>query len=203
MAVSGIVDPLDPEALQPGAKPLTALTACGAAVGVCDVNTGLNQRAQNLAGNTLPNAPRNKVAVDVLYTFDFESGSLSPSVSYVWRDKQYSGIFKRTYDSSPAWDQVDARLTWKGKDNKYSIIAYVKNVFDRLGYDSAASGTRNTGMFPLAAVAASGGAITPGLPSVPGLSTNGLATGFGPGGITPNYNLTPPRTFGVEVQYRF
>ncbi|MFI4965155.1 MAG: TonB-dependent receptor [Caulobacterales bacterium] len=202
--LSGIVDPQDPEALQPGAKPLGPLVACAnAATPLCDVNTGFVQRPQNLKGNTLPQASRNKVAVDVLYTFDFEKGSLSPSVSYVWRDKQYASIFKRDYDASPAWDQVDARITWKDKDNKYSIIAYVKNVFDTLGYDAASSGTRNSGVFPLATVAASGGAITPGLATSLPFLTNGLATGFGPGGITPNYNLTPPRTYGVEFQYRF
>jgi iron complex outermembrane recepter protein len=202
--LTGIVDPQDPEALQPGAKPLGPLVACASAsTPLCDVSTGLVQRPQNMKGNTLPQQPRNKIAVNVLYTFDFEKGSLSPSLSYIWRDKQYSSIFKRDYDATPAWNQVDARVTWKDKDNKYSIIAYVKNIGDTLGYDAAATGTRNGGVYPLATVAAANGAITPGLASVPGLSVNGVATGFGPGGITKNYLLTPPRTFGVEFQYRF
>jgi iron complex outermembrane receptor protein len=203
-SLTGIVDPQDPEALQPGAKPLGPLVACASsATPLCDVNTGLVQRPQNLKGNTLPQQPRNKVAVNVLYTFNFERGSLSPSVSYIWRDQQYSSIFKRAYDATPSWDQVDARVTWTDKDNKYTIIAYVKNIGDTLGYDAAATGTLNRGVYPLATVAASGGAITPGLASVPGLTVNGVATGFGPGGLTRNYNLTPPRTFGVEFQYRF
>jgi iron complex outermembrane receptor protein len=208
--LSGVIDPLDPEALQPGAKPLSALQTCTSTNpalpggnSLCDSNTGLVQRFQDLKGNTLPQASRNKVAVNVLYTFDMEKGSLTPSVSYVWRDKQYSSIFKRDYDSSPAWDQVDARITWKDKADHFSVIAFVKNAFDRLGYDAAASGTRNTGVFPLATVAAANGLVTPGLVATPGLSTNGVITGFGPGGITRNYNLTPPRTYGVEFQYRF
>ncbi|WP_293370344.1 TonB-dependent receptor [Phenylobacterium sp.] len=214
-SLTNIVDPQDPEALQPGATPINPVVQTCTGTGstptaanpnpnpLCDVTTGLVQRPQNLKGNVLPSQPENKVAINILYTFDFAPGSLSPSVSYVWRDKEYASIFKRDYDASPSWDQVDARVTWKDKDNKYSIIAYVKNMFDTLGYDSAASGTRNTGVYPLATVAASGGAITPGLASVPGLSVNGVATGFGPGGITHNYLLTPPRTFGVEFQYRF
>jgi len=213
-SLSGIVDPQDPEALQPGASPLSALQTCTGTGStpsatnpnpnpLCDVSTGLVQRPQNLKGNTLPQQPRNKVALNVLYTFNFEKGSLTPSVSYVWRDKQYSSIFKRAYDATPSWDQTDARLTWKDKDDKYTIIAYVKNLFDDLGYDAAATGTRNTGVFPLATVAAANGVITPGLVSTPGLSVNGLATGFGPGGITRNYLLTPPRTYGIEFQYRF
>ncbi|HEX3365424.1 TonB-dependent receptor [Phenylobacterium sp.] len=213
-SLTNIVDPQDPEALQKGATPINPVlqtctgsgTPTAANPGLnplCDVNTGLVQRPQNMKGNTLPSQPENKVAINVLYTFDFAPGSLSPSVSYVWRDKEYASIFKREYDSSPSWSQVDARVTWKDKDNKYSIIAYVKNLFDDLGYDAASSATLNRGVYPLATVAASGGAITPGLASVPGLTVNGVATGFGPGGLTRNYLLTPPRTFGVEFQYRF
>jgi len=209
--LSGIVDPQDPEALQAGAKPLTSTlqtcTGTNPAVAggnaLCDVSTGLVQRPQNLKGNVLPNAARNKVAFNVLYTFNFEMGSLTPSLSYVWRDKEYASIFKRDYDASPSWDQVDFRAIWKDKADKFTIIAYVKNIGNTLGYDSAVSGTRNTGVFLNSDIAASGGAITPGLASRPGFSSNGLATGFGPGGITRNYALTPPRTYGVEFQYRF
>jgi iron complex outermembrane receptor protein len=221
-SLSGIIDPTDPLAQQPGAKPLTALQACsgtGTAVTaanpkpspLCDVSTGFVQRPQDLKGNVLPNAARNKVALNILYTIETERGSLIPSVSYIWRDKEYSGLFKRDYDASPAWDQVDGRLTWKSKEDHFSVIAYVKNLFDTLGYDSGVTGTRNTGVFPLSTIAAAPGLITPGAPSVvgntngavPGLSQSGLLTGFGSGGITRNYALTPPRTFGVEFQYRF
>ena len=213
-SLTNIVDPQDPEAVLPGATPITSgiQTCTGSGTPTpanpglnpnCDVATGLVKRFQNLKGNTLPQQPENKVALNILYTFNFEPGSLSPSLSYVWRDEEYSSIFKRAYDASPSWDQWDARLIWKDKDNKYSVIAYVKNLFDDLGYDAAATGTLNRGVYPLATVAASGGAITPGLASTPGLSVNGVATGFGPGGITRNYNLTPPRTYGVEFQYRF
>jgi len=220
--LSGIVDPTDPLALAAGAKPLTALQACSGTGTTataanpnpnpgCDVNTGFVQRGQNLKGNVLPNAARNKVALDLLYTYEMERGSLTPSISYVWRDQEYSGLFKRDYDASPAWDQVDSRITWKSKESHFTVIAYVKNLFDTLGYDSGVTGTRNTGVFPLSTIAAAKGLITPGAPSVPGntngavpgLSQSGLITGFGANGITRNFALTPPRTFGVEFQYRF
>ena len=221
-SLSGIVDPTDPLAQQPGAKPLTALQACSGTGTtataanpnpnpLCDVSTGFVQRPQNLKGNVLPNAARNKVALNILYTFETERGSVIPSVSYTWRDKEYASIFKRDYDAAPSWDQVDGRVTWKPTDGHFTVIAYVKNLFDTLGYDSGVTGTRNTGVFPLSTIAAAPGLITPGAPSVvgntngavPGLSQSGLLTGFGPGGITRNYALTPPRTFGVEFQYRF
>jgi len=202
--LSGVFDPDDPIALAAGAKPLSALTSCtgtGTTVTaanprpnpLCDVNTGFVQRAQDLSGNSLPQAAKNKVAVNVSYTWDIGNGSLTPSVSYIWRDKEYSGIFQRDTNASKAWDQVDARVLWKGADNRYTIIAYVKNVFDELGYAGGAGGARTTGTF---AVGTPG--VVPGTPGpVPG-------TTFGvQGGPRFTYALTPPRTYGVEVQYRF
>ncbi|WP_293384394.1 TonB-dependent receptor, partial [Phenylobacterium sp.] len=208
--LTNVIDPTDPEGLAPGATPIGPLQHCtstsATAPGgnpLCDVNTGLVERFQNLKGNVLPNAARNKLAVNVLYTWDFQPGSLTPSVSYVWRDQEYAGIFKRYYDASPEWGQADARITWKDKNDHYSVIAFVKNMFDTLGYDSAVTGTRNTGVYQNATVAAAPGLITPGLVATPGQSVNGLATGIGANGISRSYALTPPRTFGVEFQYRF
>ena len=202
--LSGVFDPDDPLALAPGAKPLTALTSCtgtGSTVTatnprpspLCDVNTGFVQRPQDLSGNSLPQAAKNKVAVNVSYTWDIGSGSLTPSVSYIWRDKEYSGIFERDTNASKAWDQVDARVLWRGPDSRYTIIGYVKNVFDELGYAGGAGGARVSGTY-----AAGTPGVTPGLPGpIPG-TTFGVQNGprF-------TYALTPPRTYGIELQYRF
>ncbi|MBS0332817.1 MAG: TonB-dependent receptor, partial [Proteobacteria bacterium] len=216
--LSGVIDPTDPSALQPGAKPLTALQTCTgtnpAVAGgnaLCDVNTGLVQRPQDLSGNSLPQTPRNKIAIAATYTWDFEPGSLTPEVSYIWRDKQYAGIFERWYNAAPSWDQWDARVTWKGKDNRYSVIAFIKNIGNTLGYDGGASGSRLSGVFNAATVAAANGGITPGLPlaaTVPSAllgAVNGVQKAGTPNnsGIVTTYNLTPPRTFGIEFQYRF
>ncbi len=212
--LTNIVDPNDPLALQSGAKPLTSLTACTstnpAVAGgnpLCDVYTGFVARPQNLSGNSLPQQPRNKVALNVLYTWDFEKGALTPSVSYVWRDKEYSSVFQRNYYASPSWDQWDARITWKDKDNKYSVIAYVKNIGDTLGYDGGSAAARLQGNYPNTVVAASQAGpvkVNAGLPAS-ATATNGVLSGAGlqPGGIGVGYALTPPRTFGVEFQYRF
>jgi iron complex outermembrane receptor protein len=193
--LKGVVDPADPTAVQPGAKPIGALTPCsgtGTTASAsnplpnpaCDVFSHNVQRGQDLSGNQLPQSTKNKVAVNATYTWEMEAGSLSPSVSYIWRDKQYGSIFQRFYNEAPSWSQVDARLTWKAKDNRYSIIAYGKNLFDRQGYDGGASGSRVAGTTIGASVAS---------PQV-----NAVQQGFN---IT--YPLTPPRTYGVEVQYRF
>ncbi|HEY3947522.1 TonB-dependent receptor [Phenylobacterium sp.] len=200
--LTGIVDPNDPEAQAAGAKPLTALTACASAsTPLCDVNTGLVQRAQDLSGNAMPQNARNKVALAVTYAIEFEGGTLTPEASYIWRDKQYSTIFQRSYNESPSWDQTDLRLTWKDKDNRYSIIGYVKNVFDQLGYDGGASATRLTGIYSASTIAALG--MTRGLPgNLPG-TFNAVQRNASFNGLDVTYPLTPPRTFGVEFQYRF
>jgi iron complex outermembrane receptor protein len=198
--LSGIVDGSDPLALQPGAKPLIPLVTCSdpnaAKFGSCDVNTGFIQRPQDLKGDRLPQIPENKVALAATYTFNFERGSLIPEISFLWRDKQYSGLFTRPIDAAPSWSQTDLRLTWKDRDNKYSIIAYVQNVFDDLGYDGGASASRVSGLFYQSTINALG--LTPGSPStrVPG-TFNAVQ------GISTSYPLTPPRTYGVEFQYRF
>jgi len=189
---SGVVDPADPTAVAAGAKPIGALTACATPTTPgCDVFTGNLQRGQDLSGGNLPNAPKNKVAVNLNYTYDLSAGSLTGSLSYIWRDKQYGSIFNRSYYQAPSYDQWDARLTWKDRDNKYTVIAFVKNIFDDIGYEGGASAVRNAGFVP---------GYTLGIP----LSNPNSAVAIPVNqGIASTYFMTPPRTFGVEVQYRF
>ncbi|MBS0363030.1 MAG: TonB-dependent receptor [Proteobacteria bacterium] len=150
------VDTADPAAAATGARPVGT--------------TG----AQAVSGNSLPQSPENKVAFNANYTFKFDAGDLILSGSYIWKDKSWDSIFRRTYDEAPAWDQVDLRATWSGNHDKYELVAYVRNVFNTLGYDAAAGG------YPIAAP-------------------------VGGGGFTqaPAYDLTPPRTYGFEVHYKF
>jgi iron complex outermembrane receptor protein len=193
--LSGIVDPDDPTALNPGANPLTPLVFCSGTSAaptptdpapnpLCDVSTHAVQRPQDLKGNRLPNSPRHKVALNALYTWDLTAGSLSASASYIWRDTQYGSLFTRGYNKSPAWDQVDLRLTWNDVDDRFTIIGYVKNVFDTIGYDGGASASRRS--FTRA------GSLPVSVTDVTGVA-----------GLVSTYPITPPRTYGVEFQYRF
>jgi len=188
-------------ALDPQARPIITAGACQAAVGApaaCSADAftvglpnGGFQRGQDLNGQSLPNAPKNKVAVNVNYTWDLPGGSLSPSLSYVWRDKQYGSIFNRSYYQSPSYDQWDARATWKSEDKKYSIIGFIRNIGNTLGYEGGAGAGRRAGVVPAyvtRTIPAGGSATTP-VSIVQG--------------TTSSYTLTPPRTFGVELQYRF
>jgi iron complex outermembrane receptor protein len=178
-----VVDTADPDALAPGAKPLPCTTATPCTP---DTFTGGMQRFQSLAGNKLPNAPANKIAINGTYSWDFQGGTMSASLSYIWRDAQYGALFTRSYNRSPSWDQVDARLTWNSPNGRFKIIGYGKNLFNKVGYDAGAYGTR-----------------------LAGTNDNNLFLGQAPNtfiqspGIVSTYSVTPPRTYGVEIDYKF
>jgi iron complex outermembrane receptor protein len=97
-----------------------------------------------------------------------DSGTLTLGATYAYRTKAYSNVFSRDYNSAPSWDQVDLRAHWAPQGNKYTIIAYVKNVGDTDGYDAAVTANQRS-------------------------DRNGAQ----------NLELTPPRTYGIELQYRF
>jgi iron complex outermembrane receptor protein len=199
-------DLVDPGAVQPGAKPLHTLAQCqagGAAVaGDCleDPNTlglpgGGFQRIQDLSGNDLPNAPKNKVALAGNYTWRFNAGNLTANVSYAWRDKAYGAVFTRWFYEAPSWDQWDARLLWQDPNDKYELIAYIKNIGNTTGYDQGATATLLNG-----AVSAVYGPNPAGLtcsPVVAGGVMNCIQ------GIRKTFYTTPPRTFGIELRYKF
>src|SRR5690606_8378535 len=98
---------------------------------------------QSLVGNVLPQSPENKIAVNASYNFNFEDGStLTPSVSYYWRDEFTSSLFDNAGDITPAFDQTDARLIWHDGGGMFTVIGFVRNVFDGDGYDSASQSFR-------------------------------------------------------------
>jgi iron complex outermembrane receptor protein len=142
-----------------------------------NVNDNVNLAAVSVVGSPLPQAPEHKVAVNGTYTFALDGGNLVAGATYINRSKAYATVFGREFDSSPAWDQVDLRALWMPTGGKYTIIAYVKNALDEDGY--------------AAAVAAAQRNNNPAVPS--DRFPNGAQ----------NFELTPPRIFGLEVQYRF
>lgn len=135
-----------------------------------DVNDNLTLTAVDVVGNRLPQAPEHKVAVNAAYTFDMEPGALTLSGTYLYRSDSYANVFTREYNRAPSWDQVDLRAFWQPTDAKYTLIAYVKNVFDTEGYAAAVAGSQRN------------------LPRSTGAQ---------------NLELTPPRLYGMELQYRF
>ncbi len=122
-----IVDTQDPNAVAPGRsqRPCTGY--------------------QSIKGDPLVNAPKNKVAVDVAYTWHFEPGNLTLSGAYVWRDIQAGALFNRFYYNAPSWSDVDLRALWSGDHDRYEIIGFVKNVFNTTQHDTGAGGAALAG----------------------------------------------------------
>jgi iron complex outermembrane receptor protein len=167
-----VVDGADPQATQPQAN----ISGCPLAVPT-KANPTPSQ-FQNVTNATVPQSPRNKVALNVLYRFEFEPGALTLSGSYIWKDSTYSSIFNRPYNLAPAYDQVDLRAVWTDAKDRYTVILFGKNVFNTLGYDGV-----------------SGNFVTSTVPST--LAKNDVP------GVNKTISLTAPQTFGVEFQYRF
>lgn len=142
-----------------------------------DVNDNIHTGAVSIVGNRLPQAPKNKVAVNGSYSFFTDAGTLTLGATYLYRDEAYANVFTQRWNEAPSWDQVDLRAYWAPKGNKYTVIAYVKNVGDTEGYDAAVVGAARNNSATVASDRFIGGAQS--------------------------LELTPPRTYGVELQYRF
>jgi iron complex outermembrane receptor protein len=168
-------DPADPSALLPTARPS----------GGSLVSNGVLLRFQDLKGAHLVQSPENKVAANVNYTFDFTPGSLTLSASAFWTDETYYQPFNNPAVRADAYSTADFRALWRDADDRYSVIAYVKNAFDEDGVSSAGS-TSPSAEF------ATGSTVT----------ING-STYLRQTGATTSNGLIYPRTYGVELQYRF
>ncbi|HEY2710374.1 MAG TPA: TonB-dependent receptor [Caulobacteraceae bacterium] len=161
-----LIDTNDPDAVQPGANPFPGQNPAAT-------------RAQSVKGDPLPDAPQNKVAIAVSYTWHFDPGSLTFNVTGAWRDVQDGTVFNRFYDNAPSWGDLDLRAIWKGQNDKYEIIGFVKNVTNALQYDVGSGGIGEVGN---------------------ATSTTNAAKGLFEQNLT---DLAPPRTYGVEFRYKF
>jgi iron complex outermembrane receptor protein len=156
-------------------QPGANTSGCAAAVVNPTTGATVSPATQNLKGQKLPEAPPNKVSVNALYTWTFDPGKLTLSGSYIWKDDTYGSLFNRPYAQAPSYNEADFRLTWAGANGAYKIIAFLNNAFDEQGYD------RQTGTL---------------------LRTGNPVTGV-PEAIVANVGLIPPRTYGIQVQYKF
>jgi iron complex outermembrane receptor protein len=204
------VDFADPAALAAGAKPLftaafcaahagDAIPPCNADVYTTSITGGGFVRNQDLSGSSLPNSPKHKIAFNATYTFEsFAGGKLSPSVSYVWRSSQYGTLFNRPYNRAPSWAQVDGRITWTSANERFVAIAFVKNLFNQIGYDSGAYGTRLAGTNDVIDAAGNVSQVN----FVQGVN-GGTPVPGATNGVIKTYSITPPRTYGIELHYKF
>jgi len=202
-----LVNALDPFGYDPGAQPLgtpifsAAQVTAGcptAPVGTPNCSPTIGQ---NLNGNILPFSPKNKIALNGTYTWNFEDGAtLDASASYFWQDIGYSNVFNMWATKIPQWDQVDARLSWTSPDGNLVLIGYVRNLLDEIQYDSRGGGRRiSNGQRDPASIAMCGSTPATSITFSPTTPTGFL----GQDCLTITNTYRPPRTMGVELQIRF
>lgn len=115
------VDSLDPLATGSGAQPVGPLIA--------------GQQPQSIAGAHLKGSPDNKVSLTAIYRWDFTEGSLTGVLTMNYRSGVYASFFDRPGWLAPGFSTTNLRFTWQDADNRYSIIAYANNVFNKRGYE--------------------------------------------------------------------
>jgi iron complex outermembrane receptor protein len=137
-----VVDTDDPLAQLPGAK----TTGCPANV----------PQGQNLTGAILPESPENKVSFNATYAWKTDPGTLTLSGTFIWKDQTYGSIFNRPLALAPSYETVNLRAIWDAAGGRYTLIAFVNNVANTLGYDNVTQTNLAPGGAPLALVSARG-----------------------------------------------
>ncbi|HEY0650767.1 TonB-dependent receptor domain-containing protein, partial [Phenylobacterium sp.] len=146
------------------------------------VSNGTRLVFQTLEGSRIYQSPKHKFAGNANYTFDFDPGSLILSATFTWTDETYYQPFKSAANKVKGYDVTDFRALWNDAGDRFTIIGYVKNAFDQKGFTSNGS-TTPTAIFDV-----------PGSGSAPNITQTRTAITRG---------LIQPRTYGVELQYRF
>lgn len=172
---NGFSNPDDPAAVLRNAKRFAAIPG--------QIDTGftfLPRFTQDLSGNSLANSPKNRAALNTSYTFPFNAGRLILSGSYVWSDEAFSDVFETEEAKIPSFGTVGLRALWLGSNDRYVVIAYGTNLTNELATDGAGLTRIRTGLATSAANASAAGTA-----------------------YFRTFSLTPPREYGLELQYRF
>ena len=84
--------------------------------------------------------PEKTLSVSAQYSFNLDdSGSLTPRLSYYWRDEIFTGIDGVAPEHESSW--IDAQGTWNFRlnystpTNKFQLTAFVNNLTDEFYYD--------------------------------------------------------------------
>ncbi|MEC4590176.1 TonB-dependent receptor [Nitrospirillum amazonense] len=85
----------------------------------------------NNTGHPLGSSPKHKVALTANYETPVGTlGFLSGNVSYSWLDDYYTGATKSPQLFVPAYDLVNASLSFETPDRRYRLTLWGKNLFD-------------------------------------------------------------------------
>lgn len=101
---------------------------------------------QDLAGNTLPNAPMWKVTLGADYTHNLASGAeLTFGGAYYFQDKIYFDGFNENQASQDAVGRFDAEVSYLSPDKAWRISVFGRNLTDELVRSAAIQGSNVVG----------------------------------------------------------
>ncbi len=216
-----LINGLDPFALEPGAHPQGAPiphsaaqaalcnpaqggTNAGAAIGAPNCT---RQQGQSLEGNLLPFSPKNKIALIGTYTWDFEDGSaLDASLSYFWQDISFNNVFNSWATKTPSWDQTDGRIAWTSSGGAFTLIGFVRNMFDEIQYDGRGGGRRIGNVQRDVRLQTCGSSAATSVIHTGTLPNGSAASPLGSlqqDCLTVTDTYRPPRVWGAELQFHF
>ena len=88
----------------------------------------------NLKGNQVLNVPDYKGSLFAMYSTPLDAGgSIELLANFSWISKVYHTPFMDEKDSTPGYDRLDLRATWKSDDDAWVVAGYINNVMDKIG----------------------------------------------------------------------
>lgn len=93
--------------------------------------------AQSVVGNDLPLSPENKVTLGANYRFELDAGTLTFSGTATYIDPQSSTLFNNPIYRTESFTTGDLRALWRDSDDRFTVIGFVKNVTDEVGFGSS------------------------------------------------------------------
>lgn len=94
---------------------------------------------EDLSGNPLTQAPKNKVFLNASYSIATAGyGEFVPSMSYSWVDDRQYDVFNRDVTKADDYYRVDALVTWYSPAEDLRIIASGRNLTDKQTWTSLA-----------------------------------------------------------------
>ena len=89
---------------------------------------------KNLNGNQMIRVPELKFGGFAQYAVPLaDNGKVEFLVNYSWIDRVYFTVFEDKNHSSPTYDRVDFRATWRSPSEQWMVAGFVNNVFDKIG----------------------------------------------------------------------
>ncbi len=94
----------------------------------CDIVNGSTVCGIELAGNTLPNAPKYKASIGIFYDVPAPSGQITLGGRYDYTSKRYFNEFNLPVVTQKATGRLDLNATYRSNNGKWSAGVFASNV---------------------------------------------------------------------------